>query len=243
LMMRFGIDLDIEHYKENMKEFLKEGTLLVPILNSLKSFLLNSVNIVVGFISFLMIPVFYVYLVDHVDDCVGFISKMSPRHLKPTLERILRKWNVVLSGYIRGQLIVALALVIIYTLGFTLSGLKFGLTLGLLAGVFSCVPYLGAGTALLGSSIIIASTGSDFSTILTVLLTLVIAQVVESFYLSPKIVGNKVGLNPVSSMLSIIIGANLFGFVGVLIALPVGGMLIVVFEELLTTYKKSKFYY
>jgi len=138
---------------------------------------------------------------------------------------LIKEIDQVLAKFIRGQGLVCLTLSIFYGIGLFLVGMKFGIILGIFAGVISFIPFVGAFLGG-GFTLILGFTqfGMSFE-LLTLLLIFVFGQLFESYYLTPKFVGDAIGLNPIWVLFSLLTGAHLAGFVGVLISLPLAAIL------------------
>src|SRR5690606_36328327 len=144
----------------------------------------------------------------------------------------------------RGQLLVALALGAIYAVGLTISGVKLGLIIGLLAGVASLVPFVGAafGALLAAVAILVDWHPGSAAVAAGAAITFVLGQALEGNVITPRIVGEKVGLPPVVVMLAVLAFGELLGFAGVVLAVPIAALLKVVFQVLLEHYRASCWY-
>jgi predicted PurR-regulated permease PerM len=135
-----------------------------------------------------------------------------------------------------------LCLGLIYGIGLTLVGLNYGATIGFIAGVLSFIPYAGSTFVLVSSLLLAIVQFSDITSILMVLAVFLTGQFMEAYVLTPKLVGNRVGLHPVWILFAIFTGASLFGFLGVLIAVPVAAILGVLIRFAIRQYKASELY-
>lgn len=148
----------------------------------------------------------------------------------------------MLSSFLRGQLIVMLCLGIIYAIGLTLLGVRFGLLIGLLSGLASIVPYLGVIVGISVAGVVAFFQSGEWWMLLGVAAVFGFGQVVESVVLQPKLLGDKIGLHPVAVIFAVLAGGNLFGFTGVLLALPAAAVIMVLLRELNARYKSSALY-
>lgn len=191
----------------------------------------------------LLVPVLTFYLLRDWDDLVARLHALLPRDLAPGLSRLVAEVDATLSGFLRGQLAVMLALGTLYSLGLWLVGLDLALFFGSFAGLVSFVPYLGAisGVLLAGGAALVQADGGLW-TLGGVLLVFGLGQLIESFWLTPRLVGDRIGLHPVAVIFAVMAGGELFGFVGVLVALPVAAVLVVLFQHLLRQYRDSAYY-
>ena len=150
----------------------------------------------------------------------------------------------MLGAFLRGQFIVMLALGAIYALGLTLVGLKLGLLIGIIAGLISFVPYLGAATGIVLAVLaaLVQAQGFDLKLLVLVGVVFTVGQLIESYILTPRIVGDRIGLHPVAVIFAIMAGGQLFGFVGMLIALPVAAVGNVLLRYAHERYTASRMY-
>lgn len=190
----------------------------------------------------LLIPVVTFYLLRDWDVLVGNVHALIPRSVEPTAVRLTRECDAVLAQFLRGQLLVMLALAFIYTIGLWAVGLDSALLIGMLAGLVSFVPYLGfiVGIVLAGFAAMIQY--GDAMHLLYVAAVFGVGQLIEGFVLSPWLVGDRIGLHPVAVIFAVMAGGQLFGFFGVLLALPVAAVVLVLLRHSHELYLQSSFY-
>jgi len=190
-----------------------------------------------------LIPVVTFYLLRDWDRLMGGIRELFPRAWESTMVRLARESDEVLAGFLRGQLMVMLALGIIYATGLWLVGLDLGVLIGLVAGLVNFVPYLGfiLGLALAVVAMLV-QTGGDLLALLPVLGVFMVGQVLEGTVLTPLLVGDRVGLHPVAVIFAVMAGGQLFGFVGVLLGLPVAAVIAVFVRHAHQRYLESQLY-
>lgn len=189
-----------------------------------------------------LIPVVAFYLLRDWDRILAKIESLLPRPQAPTITRLARECDSVLSAFVRGQLLVMLALGAIYAIGLWLVGLKLALLLGLIAGLASIVPYLGFAIGIMSASIAAFFQFHDWPSLLLVWLVFGIGQVLESTVLTPYLVGDRIGLHPVAVIFAVLAGGQLFGFTGILLALPIAAMVMVLLRHAHERYQLSAFY-
>jgi predicted PurR-regulated permease PerM len=190
----------------------------------------------------LLIPVVSFYLLRDWDILVARIAAVVPRPYAPTLFKLARESDETLGSFLRGQVSVMIVLGLIYAIGLSLTGLEFGLLIGMGAGLISFVPYLGG---IVGFGVAAVTSLVQFHDpvhLLYVGLVFGIGQTIEGFVLTPWLVGDKIGLHPVAVIFSIMAFGQLFGFLGVLLALPAASILMVVLRHFHAEYLKSKLY-
>lgn len=191
----------------------------------------------------LLIPLITFYLMRDWRLAVGRLHELIPRPLEPTVTQLVRESDVVLGSFLRGQMSVVLALAALYATGLSLAGLKFGMLIGIVAGIISFVPYLGPVVGIGGGLVsAIVSGGDIWVNVGLVLAVFMVGQVIESFFLTPKLVGESIGLHPVAVIFAVLAGGQLFGFFGVLLALPVAAVLVVVLRHTRQRYLDSELY-
>lgn len=174
-----------------------------------------------------LIPVVTFYLLRDWDLLVARIAELIPRQWLPTATALANETDEVLSAFIRGQLLVMLALAVVYTVGLWIVGLDLALLIGLIAGMVSFVPYLGFIIGILLAVIASLIQNAELLPLLGVALVFGVGQLLESTVLTPWLVGDRIGLHPVAVIFAVLAGGQLFGFVGVLLALPVAAAMAV----------------
>ncbi|WP_374962581.1 AI-2E family transporter [Spongiibacter tropicus] len=189
-----------------------------------------------------LIPVVTFYLLRDWDVMIAAIRKLLPRSHEALYVEVARQCDDILGAFARGQFLVMLSLGAIYTIGLFILGLDLALVLGLMAGLASIVPYLGFIVGIAASGLA-AYFQFDLSwQLLGVAVVFGIGQVLESVFLTPTLVGDKVGLHPVMVIFAVLAGGQLFGFLGILLALPVASVLKVMATYLHAWYVRSEWY-
>jgi len=155
------------------------------------------------------------------------IRRLLPRPVEPTVSQLARESDLVLGGFLRGQLSVMVALGLIYTLGLWAVGIDLALLIGMTAGLISFVPYLGTIVGMVAAVIAAVVQYQDFLHVALVLGVFGIGQLLEGFVLTPWLVGDRIGLHPVAVIFAVLAGGQLFGFLGILLALPVASIVMV----------------
>ena len=192
---------------------------------------------------FVIVPVVAVYLLLDWDRMVGQIDRLLPRDHAPVIRRLARDIDRTLAGFIRGMGTVCLILGTYYAIALMLVGLQFGLVVGFIAGLVTFIPYLGA---VLGGALAIGLAlfqfWGDWFSIGMVAGIFVLGQMIEGNLLTPKLVGNSVGLHPVWLILALSVFGSLFGFVGMLAAVPIAAALGVIARFATEQYVESSLY-
>ena len=189
-----------------------------------------------------LIPVVTFYLLLDWDRLKRRVRDLLPRRYEPTATRLAIQCDEVLSAFLRGQLLVMLSLGIVYAVGLTLLGIQFGVLIGIVAGLASIVPYLGVIVGLAIAAIVAFFQYGDVLHLLGVAAVFAIGQMLEGMLLQPLLLGDKIGLHPVAVIFAVLAGGQLFGFTGILLALPVAAMVMVLLRYLHERYKNSHLY-
>jgi predicted PurR-regulated permease PerM len=213
------------------------------LITSGLSTVLNSGQTIIGSIVGLVLIIFVVfYLIIQWEDFFTKMSPMIPPRWLGQTKQILVEIDKLLSQYLRGQLLLIAVLSVYYSIGLYFLGVTGAIALGLFTGLAIFIPYIGFAVALilaLLSAFLQAETGVS---ILAVLALYMVGQTIESFFLTPKLVGEKIGLHPVLVVFALILFGGWFGFFGILLALPMSAIVLVVGRHLMAFYKKSSWY-
>ncbi|KAB2319688.1 phosphoribosylaminoimidazolesuccinocarboxamide synthase [Betaproteobacteria bacterium SCN1] len=190
----------------------------------------------------LLIPVVMFYLLRDWDVMVDRVAALTPRPWLAAVTRIARAMDAVVGEFLRGQLSVMLALSVYYVLALWLAGLDYALPIGLLTGVLSFVPFLGFGLGMLLALLVALLQFADWTGVAWVAGIYLGGQLLESYVFTPRLVGERVGLHPVAVIFALAAFGQVFGFVGVLLAVPLAAILLVALRELRGVYTASAFY-
>ena len=188
-------------------------------------------------------PVVTFYLLRDWEKVIGGLDGALPLDHADTIRKLARESNAAIAGYVRGQALVCICLGSIYGIGLSLVGLQFGFVIGLIAGAISFIPFVGTFVgAVMALGMALAQFPPDWLGVAKVAAVFLFGQSMEGNVLSPKLVGDRVGLHPVWIMFALLAGGSLFGFVGVLIAVPTAAVIGVVVRHLLGRYHASAIY-
>lgn len=231
---------DTTQLKRSLAAHWREaGGLAAQLLDSISS----SGLVLLGWLANLvLIPVVTFYLLRDWDRMLERLRHVLPRNWEPTLTGLARESDQVLGAFLRGQLLVMLALAVVYVGGLWLVGLKLALVIGLVAGLVSFVPYLGFIVGILVATVAAWLQFQELVPLLWVAAVFGIGQLLESMWLTPSLVGDRIGLHPVAVIFAIMAGGQLFGFVGVLMALPVASVVMVLLRHAHERYLNSELY-
>ena len=188
-------------------------------------------------------PVVAFYLIYDWHRMIRTVDGWVPVHHRETVRQLAREVDAAIAGFVRGQTAVCLILGSFYAVGLTLTGLNFGLLIGFISGVITFVPYVGSMTGMvLSIGVAVAQFWPNYTPILTVLGIFVVGQFLEGNLLSPKLVGQSVGLHPVWLIFALLAFGYLFGFVGLLVAVPLAATIGVIARFGLRRYLQSSLY-
>jgi len=190
----------------------------------------------------LIMPVVTFYMLRDWNIFVKKIEDLLPKKSKKGILEILQEINRIISGFIRGQISVCLILGAFYSIGLKLVGLDLGLLVGFIAGIISFIPYVGSITGFVLGIVLAFAQYGDVSHILYVVAVFLCGQFLEGNFLTPKLVGESVGLHPVWVMFALLAGSVLLGFLGLMLAVPVAAIIGVLVRHGICRYKLSSLY-
>jgi predicted PurR-regulated permease PerM len=188
-------------------------------------------------------PVVAFYLLNDWDRMLITVDGWVPRAQRGTVRHLAREIDIAIAAFVRGQTGVCLILGSFYALGLTITGLNFGLLIGLVSGVITFIPYVGSMTGLvLATGVAVAQFWPDWAPIFAVVAIFLVGQFLEGYIIAPKLVGESIGVHPVWLMFALFAFAYLFGFVGMLLAVPLAAALGVIARFGLRRYLQSPIY-
>ena len=190
----------------------------------------------------LLIPVVTFYLLRDWDEMMDNIRSLLPRSSAGTVTTLASESNQVLAAFLRGQLLVMLVLGTVYTVGLWLVGINYALLIGMGAGLVSFVPYLGTVVGVVAGLIAALVQYGDVTTMVLVGVVFLVGQLLEGMWLTPNLVGDRIGLHPVAVIFAVLAFGQLFGFLGVLIALPLASVVMVLLRHATEIYRLSSLY-
>ena len=243
-LAQLGIELSLDRLdlKAQLAAWLSDNRedLMAPLLASLK--LGGSAALAVAGYA-VLVPVALFFMLHDWEKLVANLLELVPPRWRGAFDGFMAECDTVLGEYLRGQLLVMLALAVYYALGLTLFGLDLALPIGVFTGLAVFVPYLGFGLGLVLALLAgLLQFTAPAQALLMVALVYGLGQLVESFVLTPRLVGERIGLHPLAVILALMAFGQLLGFVGVLIALPASAVLLVGLRRLRQTYLSSPIY-
>ena len=239
----FGVDpfqLDLDALKGSLTEnWQKAGGIAQTVLAEITT---SGLALMTAVANIVLIPVVAFYLLRDWDHIMARLRDMLPRDSEAEVVGLARECDEVLSAFLRGQLLIMILLGIIYAVGLSIVGLNAALLIGMLAGLASVVPYLGFVVGIAAASLAALFQFQDAIHLLYVLIVFGIGQALEGMVLTPLLVGDRIGLHPVAVIFAILAGGQLFGFVGILLALPVAAVVMVFLRHAHARYIESEYY-
>ena len=225
---KFIREINTKYFFNDKLKSLDISFLFKPLSNTLlrsgNELINNSIQFFNSFFNIILILVISFYMSLEFEKIKSFLNDLANKSRFKDFKKLTTEIDQVLSKFIRGQGLICLFLATFYSISLLLVGIKFGILLGIFSGLISFIPYVGA---FLGGGLTLVLGFFQFGMSIEMLILLLIflsGQLLESYYLTPKFVGNAINLNPIWIMFALLTGAHLAGFVGVLISLPVAAI-------------------
>ncbi|MDX2040252.1 MAG: AI-2E family transporter [Acidobacteriota bacterium] len=218
------------------------GKILGWVGKWLQTGLFKLVDLTASILDLLLIPFFIYYLLADYRDMRDRVDRLIPPRFRNVTTDLMAQINEVLSSYVRNQLLIAVAMGAMYSAGFMALRVPLGFTIGMLSGLLNFVPYLGTLIGFGLSLFFVALDGAGIGRISGVLVVFAVVQSVEGYYLTPKLLGSRLNLHPMWVLVGLVIGGNLFGLLGIILAVPVIAVAKVVLGVLEEIYQESNFY-
>jgi putative permease len=217
---------------------------LPDIAQNASNFFLNAftnvLSFILGLIKLIFIPIFTFFLLKDIDKIRAWTKNRLPFKYRDKIISLINEIDTVLGSYLRGQLLICLVVGFYYSIGFILIGVPFGLMFGILIGAVNFVPYMGVFVGVIPALLLTLAETSSFTKVLLIFILYAGQQIWDGMYLTPSILGRKVGLHPVFILLSLMIFGKLFGIIGILIAVPSAAVLKVLIKRWLQTYQTKQ---
>jgi predicted PurR-regulated permease PerM len=202
----------------------------------------GTVGVIFVVLGTLIIPIFAIYLLGDFDRIVARASLLVPRRYAPHVTAVVGEIHATLGRYVRGQLITCLVLATLYASGLALTGIRLAVPIGLLTGMLAFIPYVGLATGTLLAVLMALLDWHSSGQLAAVVVVMASVGVLDGMVITPRIVGGSVGLKPLEVLLTMMASATLFGFLGVLLAVPIGAVLKILLHRAVEMYLGSSFY-
>ncbi len=217
-------------------------SLLKPAFIFLKGAFSSTINLVLTMLGYFIIPVYLFYFLIDLKKLKFFMLSMIPERYRNICETKALEIDAILSGFIRGQLLVCAILAMLYSVGLYFIGIDLAIAIGTLAGIMFIIPYAGTVAGILLSIVMAILKFQDMLHPLLCLGWFAIVQLAEGFIITPKIVGDKIGLHPLAALIALLAGGQVFGLAGMLLALPAAAVIQVFLRTLVESYRESDFF-
>ncbi len=242
ILAKAGIAVNFE--AASLKRMLLDGLqgsegLGMKLLNSVRMGGMGLIGVVVNVV---LVPVVQFYLMRDWESLMARIDRLLPRPWQQDTVGFVREADEALGQYLHGQVLVILAMSVFYTAGLWMTGLGFFLPIGIITGLLVFVPYVGAAIGLLLGTLAALMQFQAWSGLLWVWLVFGLGQAIEGNFITPKLVGERIGLHPVAVIFALLAFGQLFGFAGLLLALPASAVLLVALRKLRERYLQSALY-
>lgn len=230
----------LERFRDGVPDWA--GGALMPVGSMVKSMLGGTVSVIGAAAAFVLVPIFTFYLLQDFNRIVAAITELIPMGPRPWILDLFREVDQVLGQFIRGQLTVMVILAFLYALSYSLIGVRLALPIGIVAGLLSFIPYVGGAVALGLALLMVGLHFVGWMQLVSVAIAYGLIQLLEGFVITPRIVGEKLGLAPVWVLFALMVGGELFGFMGVMLALPASAVVKVLVVRGVVSYKNGSFY-
>jgi predicted PurR-regulated permease PerM len=215
------------------------STILAPAGNALGSLLGGTLSVLGSVAAALVVLVLGIYLLNDFDRITAGLKELIPLRWRGTVTHYARDIDQMLSHFLRGQLTVMAILAVLYSGAYALLGVRLAVPIGIIAGILNFIPYLGSGFALVAGLLMSLLDGWHFWQLIGVVLAYTAVQTLEGFVITPRIVGHTVGLSEIWVLVALFVGAELFGFLGVLLAVPAAAVVKIFVAPALRYYRRT----
>ncbi|NWK73965.1 AI-2E family transporter [Acinetobacter cumulans] len=237
------MEIDTEQMSAAIMEYIQTNYSADSIQAMLMKVAQSGLNFIQIGGTVVLIPVIAFYFLLDWEPMLERMRRLIPRQYEASTMTIVGECHSVLGAFVKGQFLVMFLLGVVYAVGLQVIGLEVGLIIGMIAGLASIIPYLGFAVGIIAAVIAtFFQFGMDWMQLVLVLVVFLIGQAVEGYILQPFLLGDKIGLSPVAVVFAVLAGAQLAGFLGMLIALPVAAVIVVLLRHARETYERSTIY-
>ena len=246
ILLQYGLEVPnsvgdaFEELHLDLQSVLTKG--YTPATAVAKWLLGGTASAVGAIVASLMIPVFAFYLLYDFDALVARVADLIPPRHRPEAYGFFQEVDEVLGQFFRGQFTVMAILAVLYSVGYGSIGVPLALPIGIMAGVLSFIPYLGSSLALATALLMTALDWQGWTQVIWVLGVHAIIQGLEGFVITPKIMGDTVGISAIAVLFALLVGAELLGFTGVLLAVPAAAVIKILIQRIDNRYRRSEFF-
>jgi predicted PurR-regulated permease PerM len=236
------LHVKLPHSMNDLEKALTERMQSGGSYDNARSFLFGTIGYVGVALSALIVPVFALYLLIDFDRIVARVEQLVPRRWAPPIADVARQIHKTLSGYVRGQLTANIVLAALYATGLRMVDIRLAVPIGVVTGMLAFVPYVGFAMGLLLAMSMAILDWQGPGTLIGVIAVMGGVQVIDAMVITPRIVGRSVGLAPLEVILTMMAAGSLFGFLGVLLAVPLGAVAKILVQRAVKAYLASEFY-
>jgi len=237
---QIACQLDVDTVKQIANKVIANNQDLVPqLLDSLR---VGGLALIAFFANLLLVPVVLFYLLRDWGSLLARVDRLVPRRLHERTRIIAAEIDEVLAEFLRGQLLVVIAMTVYFVVALWFTGLEFALPIGIITGMLVFIPYVGAFTGFVLGTIAAVLQFGSFAGVLWVWVAFFVGQTIEGFVVTPSLVGERIGLQPVAVIFALLAFGQVFGFFGVLLALPASAALLVGLRHMRKAYLNSPLY-
>jgi predicted PurR-regulated permease PerM len=211
-------------------------------LSFVKRAVSSTLTFILAVLGYIVIPIYLYYFLKDMPKIQNGLTDLVPERLRPVISSKATEIHGILSGFVRGQLTVCAILAVLYSCGLLLIGIDLAVVIGTLSGILFIVPYLGTIVGIVFSMLMAVLKFHDILHPLLCLGWFGAVQAIEGFVVTPKIVGDRVGLHPMVTLVALLVGGQLFGITGMLIAVPLTAVLKVFLSSYISSYRSTPFY-
>lgn len=237
------LHVKLPHTMNDLSKALSAGGKEGSNYENARTFFFGTISYVGVALSVLIVPVFALYLLIDFDRIVSRVEELLPRRFAPPIVDVGRQIHRTLSGYVRGQLTANIVLAALYASGLRLVDIRLAVPIGIFTGMLAFVPYIGFSTGLILALAMAALDWNGFGTIVGVVVVMGSVQLLDAMIITPRIVGRSVGLAPLEVLVTMMAAGSLFGFLGVLLAVPFGAVSKILIQRAIAAYLRSDFYH
>ena len=237
-------NVDEENLDENIRDAIKNNISgALGASTALLGGILSGGLALASFLTFLVItPLVAFFMLIEFQTITQWVYGLLPRHNYEATKELCDKIDYKIAGFIRGQLLVALTLGVIYAIALSVAGLRYGFLIGIAAGLLSIIPLFGSTVGLVASVVVAWFQAGELSYVALIAAIFLFGQFLEGNFISPKLIGNSVGLHPLWILFALLAGGTLFGIVGMLLAVPITAAAGVLISAAIAQYKNSRYY-
>jgi predicted PurR-regulated permease PerM len=238
-----SLHVTLPHTSNDLWKALTERLQSGGAMETARTALFGTLGYVGVALSALIVPVFALYLLIDFDRIVSRVEQLIPRRWSPGISSVARDIHKTLSGYVRGQLTANVVLAALYATGLRVLDIRMAVGIGVMTGMLAFVPYVGFTLGLLSALMMAILDWQGLGTVVGVIAVMGSVQVIDSMIVTPRIVGRSVGLAPLEVLVTMMAAGSLFGFLGVLLAVPLGAVAKILIQRGVARYLASPFYH